>query len=227
MKRYLTRYKHWFQYENSAKYPHDTLVLAQFRNPYDWFEAMHLVPHHSPDHIGLKWRPFLEKPWTTERVGKDLNLSNKTKCQEDFGYAEIISCVSEPRPKSHFDGRKIRYSEHQPFYEMRQDGSGQPFNNIMEMRAAKIRNFLEVRDYEGIADLWAIQYEYLLKEGTEHLLKRIEEWIGKDRTCDSYPPQDRRKRKLSRTYVRYLNDHLDWKAEALVGYTQDPAREED
>jgi hypothetical protein len=40
VERTLTRYKHWFQYDNPDKYLHDTLVIAQFRNPYDWFKAM-------------------------------------------------------------------------------------------------------------------------------------------------------------------------------------------
>jgi len=221
VKRYLTRYKHWFQYENATKYPHDTLVLAQFRNPYDWFQAMLVVPHHSPSHIKLKWQEFLTRPWTTERVGIDLNISEDSMCQEDFRYNEIVSCVTEPRPKSFWDGKKIRYSEHQPFYEMRQDGSGQPFNSIMELRAAKIRNFLEVRNYEGIADLWAIQYEYLLKEGTQHLLDKIEEWTGAQRNCQPYPPQHRRKRGISLGMAQFLNDNLDWVAEGLVGYKKE------
>ena len=221
VKRYLTRYKHWFQYPNASKYEHDTLVLAQFRNPYDWFEAMRVVPHHSPDHIKLKWEEFIAKPWTTKRIGYDLNVSRTELCQEDFPYNEIVSCVNEPRPKSYWENKKIRYSEHQPFYELRHDGSGKPYNNIMELRSAKIRNFIEVRDYEGIADVWTIQYEYLLSKGTDRLLSKIEEWTGVKRSCTAYPAQNRRKRRLSKTYAKYVNKHLDWSAEGLIGYTQE------
>jgi len=179
-----------------------------------------VVPHHASNHIGLKWEDFLTREWSTKRLGLDLNISKDSTCQEDFKYQEIISCVLEPLPKSHYGGR-IRYSEHQPFYEMRQDGSGKPFRNIMEMRSAKIRNFLEVRNYVGIADVWTIQYEYLLRRGTGHLLDKIEEWTGLNRSCEPYPPQKRRKRKLSRTFARYLNANLDWSAEGLIGYTQE------
>jgi hypothetical protein len=42
----LTRYKHWFQYDNVTKYPKDALVLAQFRNPYDWY-----VPTMNAEHM--------------------------------------------------------------------------------------------------------------------------------------------------------------------------------
>lgn len=219
MKRYLTRYKHWFQYKNATKYPHDTLVIAQFRNPYDWFEAMRNVPHHSPEHIGLRWEDFLVKPWTMDRIGRDLELDEDATCQEDFKYNQLRSCTMEPLPKSRY--KKLRYSENQPFYEMKQDGSGDHFANIMEMRSAKIRNFLEVRDYVGVADVWTVQYEYLLTKGTEHLLTKIEEWTGVKRNCQSSPPQLRRKRPLSRTFAKFLNKELDWSAEGLIGYTQE------
>lgn len=220
VKRYLTRYKHWFQYRNASKYPHDTLVLAQFRNPYDWLEAMRNVPHHAPGHLKLKWEEFIEKEWSVPRVGLDLNMTDGDICQEDFEYNQVISCNEEPLPKASF-GSKIRYSEHQPFYELRQDGSGMPFKNIMEMRAAKIRNFLEVREYPGIADVWTIQYEYLLTKGTDHLLEKIEEWTGVKRQCQAFPAQNRRKRPLSRTFAKYVNKNLDWSAEGLIGYIQE------
>ncbi len=47
---YLTRYKHWFQDPNVTLHPRnrETLVIAQFRNAYDWLEAMRDRPHHAP-----------------------------------------------------------------------------------------------------------------------------------------------------------------------------------
>lgn len=42
VKRRLTRYKHWFQDENIGKRSviDGTLVVAMFRNPFEWIEAM-------------------------------------------------------------------------------------------------------------------------------------------------------------------------------------------
>jgi len=181
---------------------------------------MRNVPHHAPAHINLKWQDFLEKEWAIERMGLDLELDDDAECQEDFAFNQIISCSLEPMPKSYYQ-HKLRYSENQPFYELRQDGSGKPFKNIMEMRAAKIRNFLSVRDYEGIADVWTVQYEYLLTKGTDHLLTKIEEWTGVQRECTAIPAQNRRKRPLSRTFAKYINQNVDWSAEGLIGYTQE------
>ena len=113
----LTRYKHWFQYPAPYRYPHETLVIAQFRNPYDWLKAMQHVPHHAPDHLQYRpddrWMEFLTSAWTMERVGTD-KLNKTRRCQEHFEYKDIISCDVEPLPRSEY--KKLDYSRHQPFY---------------------------------------------------------------------------------------------------------------
>ena len=238
----MTRYKHWFQYPNTTKYPHDTLVLAQFRNPYDWLMAMQHVPHHSPAHLRTNgastdsksaendWEIFLSKTWTTNRTGEDLKIvdKNNTICQEDFKYNDIVSCVVEPLPHSAYP-YTIRYSEHQPFYEMRNDGSGLPYDNIMEMRTDKISNFLTVANYKGIADLWVLQYEYLLLKGTQHLIDRIEKWTGIQPQCQAIPPQVRKpkaSRVLDPDMAQYIRKHLNWTVEGWIGYEPELKRED-
>ena len=153
-----------------------------------------------------------------ERIGTDkLGPNNQTEpCQEHFDFKDIISCAKEPVPKSKYN--KIHYSEHQPFYEMRNDGSGKPYKNIMEMRSDKIRNFLEVREYEGVADVWVVQYEYLLTKGTADMINQIADWTGIEPKCKTYPPQQRHNRPLEKEMAIYIKDHLDWEAEALIGY---------
>ena len=216
----LTRYKHWFQYPNATKYKHNTLVVAMFRDPYHWLEAMRDRPHHSPEHLRKNWTEFLTIPWTTERVGLDLESPKDARCQEDFAYNEIVSCHEKPLALEAWPEEKVGYSGIKPFYELRQDGSGEPFDNIMEMRAAKIRNFLAVKDYEGVADLWVNKYEYLLKVGTQRMLDEISELTGVPYKCMPSPPQDRPKRPLSPDFVEYVNKHLDWSAEQLIGYSK-------
>lgn len=247
--RHLTRYKHWFQYDNSSEYLHDTLVLAQFRNPYEWLKAMEHVPHHSPAHLRTAletdsddvknqtrsssndWKTFLSKPWTMERVGLDLEMphDNHTLCQEHFYYPDIISCHVEPLPRTYYNWT-LRYSENEPFYEMRNDGSGLPYDNIMEMRTDKIRNFLSVKSYEGVADVWAVQYEYLLADGTRHLLDRIAQYTGIPYNCEPKEPQLDRKPKQSRLITQdmahYIRTHLNWTAEEMIGYHPELKREE-
>lgn len=188
---------------------------------------MQRVPHHSPSHLKKGWKDFLTIPWTAPRLGDDIemgktitaenNSTDTTPCQQNFIYQDIVSCVKRPLPESAY-GHKLRFSEDTPFYEMRPDGSGQPFGNIMEMRAAKIQNFLDVQDYEGVASVWAVQYEYLLQRGTEHLIKRVSEWTGIEPQCDPYPPQLRRERPFEPEFVEYVTKHLNWTAENLIGF---------
>jgi hypothetical protein len=216
----LTRYKHWFQYPGYYRYPHDTLVLAQFRNPYDWLKAMQHVPHHSPTHLPFRadryWKEFLTTEWTMERVGSDRWDNLTEPCQEHFDWKDIISCPVEPLPKSHY--KKLEYSNHQPMYEMRTDGSGEPYANIMEMRADKIRNFLSIRDYEGIADVWVVQYEYLLTKGTQELVDQVAKWTGVEAKCKPMPPQQRRNRPVEKEMADFIRENLNWTTESWVGY---------
>ena len=241
MENQLSRYKHWFQYNNPKKYPHDTLVLAQFRNPYDWLKAMEHVPHHAPAHLRTMkdaddtasdsqndWRVFLSKPWTMDRIGSDLLLTGNEICRENFHYRDIISCVPEPLPRTHYN-HTLRYSENEPFYEMRNDGSGTPYNNIMELRTDKIRNFLSTSQYPGVADVWILQYEFLLQTGTQHLLDRISEWTGITPTCEAKPPQIRKQkmtRKVTPDFAAYVRKNLNWTVEKLIGYEVELQREQ-
>lgn len=196
----------------------NTLVIAQFRNPYDWLEAMRTHPHHAPEHLNVEWQEFLQKPWTMERIGADLNITNETAtCQQGFRYNEINSCTKQPLPPEAYNGY-FYCSRHEPFYELQQDGSGKPFENIMQMRAAKIRNFLETSDYPMVVDFMSVQYEQLLAQGTKRLLKKISKLTGVPYKCDPFAIQHRPQRELSPDFVEYVTEHVDWNAEELIGY---------
>jgi hypothetical protein len=202
-------------------------VIAQFRNPYDWLKAMQRVPHHSPSHLKLDWYPFLTTPWTTPRLGDDIEMgktitkenndTDTTPCQQNFIYQDIVSCVKHPLPPESY-GHKLRFSEDTPFYEMKPNSNGEPFANIMEMRTAKIKNFLSVQEYPGVAAVWAVQYEYLLQRGTQHLLDRVSEWTGIEPKCEAYEPQLRRERPFEAGFVKHITDNIDWETEAKIGY---------
>jgi hypothetical protein len=248
VEKHLSRYKHWFQTPTlSHNYPHDTLVIAQFRNPYDWSKAMERVPHHAPAHLRTKrhanissstaendWKVFLTKPWTMPRMGLDLEIIHNhtvdtAKCQEEFHFNDINSCHLEPLPHEYYN-YTLRYSEHQPFYEMRNDGSGLPYDNILQMRTDKIRNFIATRDYPGVADVWFVQYEYLLGKGTRHLIHRIQQWTGIVPNCTTKPPQQRQPKKsrvLETAMARHLRLHLNWTVERWIGYDIEWSREDD
>ena len=182
-----------------------------------------LKPHHASRHVKLDWKDFVTKPWTMERVGKDLEVTeeqkkNSTFCQQDFLYKDINSCFLRPYPPGYF--QKTIMSNHQPFYEMRHDGSGEPYDNILEMRAAKNRNFLSTKEFEGVEELWVVHYEDLLRGGTAELIRRVEEMTGAKAACDVYPSNNKEGRIINAEEQKYLDKHIDWEAEELIGYTR-------
>jgi hypothetical protein len=171
--------------------------------------------HHSPEHLDLEWNEFLTKPWTMERIGLDLNITDTSyRCQQGFRFDEIVSCHKEPLPHEAYSD--FRMSRHQPFYELKP--GGQAFQNIMELRSAKIGNFLETKNYPNVSDVWPVQYEYLLSRGTKQMLDQISQVTGVEYKCEPFPTQHRSKRTLTKAFVEHVDKHLDWDIEALVGY---------
>ena len=226
----LIRWKHWFQ-EDDHKSHNPTLVIAQFRNIFEWTEAMRNVPHHSPYHLKLSWQEFVRRPWTMPRPKRDLvhKDSDGQVCYEKFRYNELVSCVEgsyededykEWMEKTGYES-KSNFSGHKPIYELKQDGSGEPFSSILEMRAAKIRNFLSIKDWDWVQDSIPVQYEKLLAEGTDFLITQIEEKLQIKRSCEAVPPQQRKKRELPPDYVEWMRYNVDWESENLIGYTKD------
>merc|ERR1712127_227152 len=95
---------------------------------------------------------------------------------------ELISCVEGSREDKDYKKwakktgfrAESDYSGHKPIYELKQDGSGEPFASILEMRAAKIKNFLSLKDWDWVQDSIPVRYEKLLSEGTDFLISQIE-----------------------------------------------------
>lgn len=218
----LIRWKHWFQEDDLRNDHPRTLVIAMFRNPYEWVAAMRDKPHHAPSHYRKKWRDFVTTPWTFPRPLSDLAFANMTGpvCHENFLYRDIIACQRKPPELAKIRG----YSGKKPQYEMRHDGSGEPYNNILELRTAKIHNFLGVKSWPWVSDVLVIQYEQLLTEGTAFLVGELEKATGLTATCKPQPPQpERAKRQMDQEFVDYLTEHIDWEAEKLIGYKEGEA----
>lgn len=231
MKRGLNRYKHWFQYEDENTSKEPTLVIAQFRDPYYWIEAMRKKPHHASEHMFLEWEDFVKKPWTMPRVGLDLEIekslkhgsslkpSETTPCQQHFAFHEIVSCVEKPFPTGYFTWKQ-HWSEHRPLYELNHDGSGRPYPSILDLRADKIRNHLKVSKYSNVRDFVVVRYEKLVQYGTQFLLEHIEEVTGVKAKCSPTEGQNRTLRDLDDDFVKYMAEQVDWSAEELIGYSK-------
>jgi len=209
----LTRWKHLFQ-DDFVENKHPTLVVALFRNPYDWLEAMRKVPHNAPNHLYLDWKEFLTKEWTMDHPKEeaDMDLHGKV-CVENFSYEEVISCLGGH--SGIMDGKR-------PMYELKRDKSGTPYRSILELRAAKINNFLEVKSWSWVKNLIPVQYEKLVNYGTKELISQIEKDLGIKGTClTSDSEKDSNvKRNFTKEFAQYVDEHIDWDTETKIGYSK-------
>ena len=236
------RFKHWFQQDDPTT-DDNALVIAMFRDPYDWIEAMRERPHHAHEHIGrmyaykngpmnlhegLPWKEFVSKPWIGPRGPADqakiemarknaknaedeaLHL-NQWVCLGNYTFNEVVPCSPEDSVKNEGFANYM--------YELRHDKSGLPYESIIKLRSAKVRNFMEVPNFHGVEAFLPERYEALAKHGTADLLKQVEEISGLKAQCKPVEGSGEVKHKsVPHDFMEWMNEHHDWDAEAMVGY---------
>jgi hypothetical protein len=218
-----TRYKHWFQYEDPTLYPENsTVVVALFRDPYDWLESMRKKPYHSPNHFDLNWKTFLTRPWGMERGPADKKLiedglAHNTTCMHRFPFENIIPCSKLDRnmyKNAKQNGKKIGVN-----YELNQDGSGSPYASILQLRSYKIQNFLSLSGFYAVHSFYPVQFEFMVSHGTSELINELEKVTGFKAKCQRQVPRPIREKEYDPIYLQWVNEHLDWETEKLVGYS--------
>jgi hypothetical protein len=205
----------WFQGPPDKPIPR-TLIFAVFRNPHDWVEQMRLHPRFMPAHMDanglpLPWNFFVEEEWAIARPQSDQPpLANET-CQLGFSAKQVISC------------RVMDTSNDQlnPVYEL-QDG-GKPFENILALRAAKIKHIFhdipQLFHDSLVTDPIAIRYE---TDNLHAYLKMIPLLNVLDKELDASfvaspaPAADRQN--MTMEYIQWMNEHVDWEVETSLGY---------
>lgn len=208
-----------FQEEPKDDHQSNSIVIHLTLNVYDWLEQMRMSPEYAPNHVGvhkeghvipLPWDEFLDKPWTMDRPERDAPLHNITNppCQLGFQYDQVVSCAEKPPG-----------GPDNPIYELNPE-NGNPFESILHLRAAKLRNHQSVQEWKSVQNFWTLSYENVGKEFKSRLLAGIQEFAGWSPTCsgDVLPPLRERRGDMSIQYVEYVTKHVDWKAEELVSY---------
>lgn len=217
----FTRFKHWFQFDDATVRNESAVVIAMFRDPYDWIEAMRERPHHAHEHIGMEWKDFVTKPWVGPRgpkdhakiedAKKDDRHIDKWGCLAGYKFDEVIPCSAEDSVKD--DG----YSNY--MYELKNDESHRAYGSIVELRSEKIRNFVKVPTFHGVKAFFPKRYEELNMGGTASLLKELEEISGLTAKCKPFPGLGKVKHKVvDPEYTEWMNRYHDWEAEAMIGY---------
>jgi hypothetical protein len=205
-----TRFKHWFQ-EDTLETENSAVVVAMFRDPMDWVEAMRYEPHHAHDHLHfhnksyvkpvvrrelteddkswyriadrMQWREFVTKPWVGRRGPNDMKLA-----QSQAGIESAV-CIDNYR----FVDAAPCSIEDSPFlkglgeykYEYKNDGSERGFNSILDLRRDKIMNHLSMATFRGTRAFLPYRFEELRENGTAALLREVEEATGLHAKCDA------------------------------------------
>ena len=214
------------------------VVISLVRNPCDWVLAMNEKPHHSLAHWNLTtnsplpWKDFVSKLWTLDRreyakflSGDDLTLIEKVNnglmsqeelfnmsCQHHITWRHIVPCSESDRKAS---ARLTKVTRGHAMYELNYDQSGQPYNSIVELRRDKILNFFQaVPNMTGVSHFIPLRYEDVVSQGSFSLIERIENALGVKAVCDPVQPQNVTRKKRSYSFVDWMNQNIDWEAEA-------------
>lgn len=274
--------KTWWQIAQSddpTSYFQSTLVIALFRNPYDWIEGMRRIPHHWPNHVDLmpkdkstlaqidykenkrkrhhrhlqqrrhlqqhrqlqqrrnlkgsihqksfvkarilEWEEFIKRPMhlldyeerdTGSLCQRGLPFEMVSPCDPDHSY---VPASIRHIPSSFL--RNLPFEVDDVIYE--RNINGQPFQNPLELRSAKITNLLNLEIDWDLGGFAAIQYDEILGERLEQLLRKIESIVGFEITC---PSESSKFQKMpynhSRSIRSWVREHADWKLEASLGF---------
>ena len=187
----------------------------QFRDPYDWVQSMYERPYNMPLHKNASdWKKFVSTPWTMARPKEDalLEAHGGRVCQNRFRYHEVVPCTKPLNPS---EDPTVRQP---PKYELRLDGSGMPYNSIVDLRRDKILNFLNTGKFDHVTAVLPVRYEDLLHDGTRRLLTAIEGMTGVKAKCEINEPRKRREKVLDSDFVTWMNNRVDWSTEAILGY---------
>ena len=107
----------------------------------------------------------------------------------------------------------------QSLYELRNDGSGLPYNNVLDLRKEKILNFFSVADLERVQDVFIVRYEEAKLYGSSKLIVELETALGHKAACKRVEGDiDWRERSIPISFREYLKEHIDWETEAKIGY---------
>ena len=156
---------------------------------------MRTNPLSAPEHEDLEWREFVTKPLTTEQPASDINMKKvDNMCQWEFLYDEVVPCLTT--------------LEDDDVCELKWDGSGRPFDSIVNLRAEKIKNFFSAEDYSHVQEVIPAKYEDLMEQGGfETLIEQVQFLYHIPSKCSSTkyvtlkPP---------RNAAVYLEDYEGW-----------------
>ena len=97
-----------------------------------------------------------------------------------------------------------------------------PYQHPLELRAAKIRNFLGVPKYWKLGGFVSVRYESIVRDGAAIFVEELSKILDVPKpqcpSADGSQPKQRPPRALDPKFTRWITQHTDWEEESRIGY---------
>jgi hypothetical protein len=174
--------------------------------------------------IFMPWKDFLAANMT---IGNGNGYNATHLCQNAYPFGTISPCrVSKELYPDHvkkdFESDlstmpdKLPFNADNPIYEM--DANGKPFGNPLELRTAKIRNFMDIPKIWDVGGFMTLQHEDVNSKGSGFLLEQVGKIVGIQPSCEPDPPKNQGSKELDSDWAEWISANADWEAEGLLGY---------
>ena len=175
------------------------------------------------NHSSLPWQEFVKRPMHIQEGKNDNpneynNADSDPLCQKGI---PVSPCEKMLRyrppsitavPKSFVS--HLAWSINQPVYELRPDKN--PFQHPLDMRAAKIRNWLDLPAQWNLGGFGVIRYETLLSN-LPAVLEEIGRAVRQKPQCEQIK-YTKEPYSIPKEFEHWINDHADWQQEGRLGY---------
>merc|ERR1712194_127328 len=220
-----------------------TIIIASFIPPYLWIELMRRSPEYAPHHTDLSWLDFVTTPWVPKDFISPIHSNIIKSCKYKFTSLDIIPCHddNDNNNDNTFYELKIDHSgyPYNSIVELRSDkikdflslGNKNDNNIVIPIRNEcfmdNTNRFNQLlyrlsKELDGIPSQCSSNINEFNNDNDKNeflnLMHYMEVEIGLHSSCsvDDLPKYEIREG--YEDYKHWLNKHLDWDTENLIGY---------
>jgi hypothetical protein len=173
-------------------------------------------------HTLLDWKEFVDRPLYLRGYDEKQDDIRRI-CQKGYPPNTTSPCQRNTRyvpnqvkviPEIFL--RHLQFGMNDPMYEKNQDG--EPFQNLLQLRAMKLKNLLSIPERWELAGIGFIQYENLLGNRLKSLVEQIGRTIGIVDECHVLPHFEKKPYNISVEFIDWITKSTQWDTEKLIGY---------
>jgi hypothetical protein len=97
-------------------------------------------------------------------------------------------------------------------------GNGKPHEHPLQLRAAKIQNFLGLVQEWELGGFGIYKYDDILGDGLTVFVQEISRALGVESRCPVITPFEKAHYLLPPEFRAWITNHSDWESETLIGF---------